>query len=78
VDALPESIRGEHAQATNPKTTHPRRTDQTPAKPDGVILLYRLSARLGARIRGTAQLPSRSAPLLIGTSGRGADKVPPR
>src|SRR2546423_13234855 len=40
----------------------------TMAEPDGVILLYRISAPVGARIRGTTQLPSTSAPLLIGTS----------
>lgn len=37
-------------------------------EPRGVILLYRLSAPLGARILGTTQLPSRSAPLRIGTT----------
>jgi hypothetical protein len=36
-------------------------------EPDGVILLYRISAPTGARVRATAQLPSRSAPLPIGT-----------
>jgi hypothetical protein len=39
-------------------------------EPYGVILLYRLSAPLGTHILGITRLPSRSAPLAIGTPGR--------
>ena len=39
----------------------------TMSEPDGVILLYRISAPVGARIRGTTQLPSITVPLVIGT-----------
>jgi hypothetical protein len=37
-------------------------------EPNGVILLYRIRAPAGVRIRGTTQLPSISAPLEIATS----------
>jgi hypothetical protein len=36
-------------------------------EPDGVILLYRIRAPVGAHIQGTSQLPTTSAPLVIGT-----------
>ena len=43
---------------------------------DGVILLYRISAPVGARIRGTTQLPSSSAPLLIATTAHAGPTAP--
>ena len=36
-------------------------------RPAGIILLYRIGAHAGVRIRGTAQLPHVSAPLMIRT-----------
>lgn len=44
-------------------------------EPAGVILLYRISARVGMKIEGTTQLPSTSAPLLIRTSRSGPSSV---
>lgn len=43
----------------------------TMPEPDGVILRYRISAPRGARVRGTTQLRSISAPLLIATTHTG-------
>jgi hypothetical protein len=40
----------------------------TMPEPGGVILLYRISAPVGARIRATTQLPSTTVPLLIQTA----------
>jgi hypothetical protein len=41
-------------------------------EPDGVILLYRISAPAGAKVRGFAQLPSVTVPLMISTNRVGA------
>jgi hypothetical protein len=41
------------------------------AQPEGVILLYRVSAPVGVEVRGTAQLPSVTVPLSITTSRLG-------
>jgi hypothetical protein len=43
----------------------------TLTEPQGVVLLYRLSAPAGTDIHGSTQLPSISAPLQIGTSRPG-------
>jgi hypothetical protein len=40
-------------------------------EPKGVILLYRIQAPTGTRIRGTSQLPPLTVPLVIATSGVG-------
>ena len=42
----------------------------------GVILLYRINAPYGARIRATTQLPATSAPLLIATTAHTGPTAP--
>jgi hypothetical protein len=37
-------------------------------EPDGVILLYRINAPRGVKLRGSAQLPKTTVPLLIATT----------
>ena len=44
----------------------------TMREPHGVILLYRIEAPAGARVRGTSQLPRVTVPLVIATSRTGA------
>jgi hypothetical protein len=40
-------------------------------EPAGVILLYRIRARAGTRVRGTSRLPRVTVPLVIATSRTG-------